>query len=332
VARIRTVKPEYFTSTQVAECSPLARLLFIGMWCFCDDGGVHPADPMRLKMEVFPADPFTKDQMAEWIGELLSQGLLVEFDSDGKRFWSVTGWHHQKIEKKTIKHPQRVVAEESASSRRVVGDESSNTSREVAESSPPEGKGRDTDTEGNGKGMEHPLNPPKGDGERDLVEMESSSEEKSSSEDEPMPSETMREIVSEWNKIPGVTKADRITAKRRASLNARLREAYFRSNWQQGIARVALSDFCRGAKKWRADIDWFLRPDTLVKILEGAYDNARGSPGGWQVQAPDQLANGGGSGVQQMTMEEWENGANDGESSASGSTDCDGGSKLPEDP
>lgn len=279
MARIRTVKPEYFTSTQVAECTPFARLLFIGMWCFCDDGGVHPADPMRLKMEVFPADPFTKDQMVEWIGELLSQGLLVEFESDGKRFWSVTGWHHQKIEKKTIKHPQRVVVEESAISRRVVGESSPNGSREVAEASPPEGKGRDTDTEGNGKGRENPLNPPSGDGDRDLDELGSSSEEKSiPSEEEFQLSEAMGEVVSEWNKIPGVTKAERVTAKRRASLNARLREAYFRSNWQRGIERVALSDFCRGAKKWRADIDWFLRPDTLVKILEGAYDNPRGSP------------------------------------------------------
>lgn len=94
------------------------------------------------------------------------------------------------------------------------------------------------------------------------------------------PSENVTElIVSEWNKIPGVTKAERITAKRRASLNARMREAYFRSNWQEGIARVGLSEFCQGSRNWRADIDWFLRPDTLVKILEGAYDNRqRGSP------------------------------------------------------
>ena len=30
-----------WTSEQIVECSPIARLLFIGMWNFCDDGGNH---------------------------------------------------------------------------------------------------------------------------------------------------------------------------------------------------------------------------------------------------------------------------------------------------
>lgn len=278
MARIRTVKPEYFTSTQVAECSPLARLLFIGMWCFCDDGGVHPADPMRLKMEVFPADPFTKDQMVEWIGELLSQGLLVEFESDGKRFWSVTGWHHQKIEKKTIKHPQRAVAEESSSSRRVVVEASPNGSREVAEASPPEGKGRDTDTEGNGKGREHPLDPPGGEcgGEQD-----SGPDEESEPERETVVTLAMADVVMQWNSVPGIRTAKGLGASRKKHLGARLKEKYFAENWRDGISRIAKSDFClgKGSSGWVADIDWFLKPDTLLKVLEGQYDNRqRGSP------------------------------------------------------
>ncbi len=81
------------------------------------------------------------------------------------------------------------------------------------------------------------------------------------------------EIVNSWNGIPGVVKVERITAKRRASLNARMREAYFRSNWREGIARAASSAFLQGEKGWRADFEWFLRPDSLVKLLEGKYDN-----------------------------------------------------------
>jgi hypothetical protein len=49
MARIRTVKPEFWTSEQVMELSPLARLAFIGMWNFCDDAGVHTASAKRLK-------------------------------------------------------------------------------------------------------------------------------------------------------------------------------------------------------------------------------------------------------------------------------------------
>ncbi len=43
MARIRSIKTEFWTAEQVMECSPIARLLFIGMWNFCDDGGNHPA-------------------------------------------------------------------------------------------------------------------------------------------------------------------------------------------------------------------------------------------------------------------------------------------------
>lgn len=34
MARIRTIKPEFWTSEQVMGCAPLARLLFIGLWNF----------------------------------------------------------------------------------------------------------------------------------------------------------------------------------------------------------------------------------------------------------------------------------------------------------
>jgi hypothetical protein len=57
-SRMRTVKPEFWTSEQVVECSPNARLLFIGLWNFCDDSGIHPAATKRLKRDVFPADNF----------------------------------------------------------------------------------------------------------------------------------------------------------------------------------------------------------------------------------------------------------------------------------
>lgn len=36
MARARTLKPSFFDSEQVAACSLLARLTFVGLWCpFC---------------------------------------------------------------------------------------------------------------------------------------------------------------------------------------------------------------------------------------------------------------------------------------------------------
>jgi hypothetical protein len=106
MARIRTIKPEFFTSEQIAECSANARLVFVGMWCFCDDSGVHPASAARLKMEVMPADPISKDQVQALINELLEIGLLDQYQVDNSIYWRVTGWEkHQRIDQPSFKYP-----------------------------------------------------------------------------------------------------------------------------------------------------------------------------------------------------------------------------------
>jgi len=106
VSRIRTIKPQFFTSEQVADCSVAARLAFIGMWCFCDDYGIHPASPARLKMEVFPADGIGREEVAGLVDELKRAGLIEEYEIEGARYWRVTGWDkHQKIDSKTGLYP-----------------------------------------------------------------------------------------------------------------------------------------------------------------------------------------------------------------------------------
>lgn len=106
MARIRTVKPEFWTSEQIAECSPTARLLFIGIWSFSDDHGIHPASLKRLKMEVFPSDSITPDDIQSMVCELEAVGLLQSYQAAGKAYWQVTGWaRHQKIDKPTYRHP-----------------------------------------------------------------------------------------------------------------------------------------------------------------------------------------------------------------------------------
>lgn len=134
MARIRTIKPEFCTSEQVAECSTTARLLFVTMWCFCDDAGRHPASAKRLKMECFPADSFTDDEMLGFIGELVGAGLLIEYEHNSKRYWQVTGWHHQKIDKPSYKYGP-IGANGIPLP---VGNHSANGSRTLGDSSPPE--------------------------------------------------------------------------------------------------------------------------------------------------------------------------------------------------
>lgn len=142
MARMRTIKPEFFTSEQIVDCSVSARLLFIGLWCFCDDGGVHPASERRLKMEVFPADNV---DVAPLIKELIGKRLVVEYEADGQRYWQVTGWKHQKIDRPTYRWPpfnpdehQPLGGKDSSNARRTIVGHST-TERSVAERSVAEG-------------------------------------------------------------------------------------------------------------------------------------------------------------------------------------------------
>lgn len=136
MARIRTIKPEFWVSEQVVECSTTARLLFIGLWNFCDDAGIHSASPRSLKMEVFPGDDFTADDVQKLVDELIAAGLLVFYEVGGKGYWKVTGWHHQKIEKPTKKHPE---PQDSTTSLQSFDNHSATTRRPFYESSTTEG-------------------------------------------------------------------------------------------------------------------------------------------------------------------------------------------------
>ena len=137
MSRIRTIKPEFWVSEQVAACSLSARLTFVGMWNFCDDNGVHQAKPKTLMAELYPMDDITPQQVAGWVDELVSVGLVAEFRADdGNDYWHVTGWgRHQRIDRPSAKHPAPP-AKDSTMARLAFDESSPNTHRGVAESSP----------------------------------------------------------------------------------------------------------------------------------------------------------------------------------------------------
>ena len=125
MARIRTIKPEFWTSKQVMECSPLARQLFIGVWNFCDDAGNHPMSAKTLKALVFLGDDITSAKVGELLAELSTNGLIDLCEVSGKECLHVNGWKHQKIDRPTIKHPayRLTIDADSESARRALAEE-----------------------------------------------------------------------------------------------------------------------------------------------------------------------------------------------------------------
>lgn len=88
-----------------------------------------------------------------------------------------------------------------------------------------------------------------------------------------------QKITAVWNSFPKLPKIQNIGTSRLKALQARARDQFFVQNWEEGIKRVAESDFCTGKNEraWVATFDWFIRPDSLVRIMEGKYANRNGT-------------------------------------------------------
>lgn len=82
-------------------------------------------------------------------------------------------------------------------------------------------------------------------------------------------------IVEAWNMIDGVIRCNAITENRRKAIAARMKDQFWKDNWENAIERIRELPCLHGHndKKWRADFDWFVRPDTVTKVIEGKYDN-----------------------------------------------------------
>lgn len=92
-----------------------------------------------------------------------------------------------------------------------------------------------------------------------------------------MPIITPDEFAEQWNLsalVNGWRPCRKMTAARANSLRQRLMDAWWRDNWREALQKAGPIPGLRGQndRKWIADIDWFLRPGTVVKILEGFYD------------------------------------------------------------
>lgn len=265
MARIRSIKPEYWVSEQVVECSPIARLLFIGMWSFCDDAGVHPASYKTLKMEVFPGDDISCQEIEQLVGELLRAGLLESYVVDSKSYFKVTGWHHQKIEKPNFRYPDKTGCVP-------VGNKSSNGRRLVDEELTPEGKGEES------KGVEGNKQQANA-----CLSADADADDADEDQDETIPNCPHGEIIRLYNEIlaanglPAV-KPNLWDGQRATHLRRRWQEDEKRQSlnwWRKFFEFVSKSDFLMGRKSdFSADLGWLVKHSNFVKVCEGKYRNA----------------------------------------------------------
>jgi hypothetical protein len=296
MARIRSIKPEFWTSAQVMDLSIPARLLFIGLWSFCDDAGIHPASEKRLKAEVFPADYVSASDVRGLIAELERVGLLAEYAIDNESYWRVTGWHHQKIDQPTFKYPrpdgsvpaaaakrranrmantqapptEATFGECSSDVRRTLDEQSPNVSGAFGDCSLTEGSRRES------KGEEEPLT-----NTGVLVAVSDADDQP-----QPRPSATKpdcphQQIIAAYHELlPASPLIRDWTPARAAHLRARWNEDGKRQSlewWKRFFAYIGTSPFLTGKvtsgdrKPFTPGLEWICKADNFAKIREGRF-------------------------------------------------------------
>jgi hypothetical protein len=129
MARSRNLKPSFFTNEQLAECSPLARLLFAGLWTIADRAGKLHDRPRKIRAELFPYE--SEPDADGWLSELAAAGLIVRYAVAGERYIKIPGFEkHQKP------HPKEPASEIPEPCNSAAEPDLSTASREKVSTSP----------------------------------------------------------------------------------------------------------------------------------------------------------------------------------------------------
>jgi hypothetical protein len=104
MARIRTVKPEFFEDENLAKLSPHARLLFIGLFQLADKNGVLENRPAWIQSKVFPYESGEASDVSRLLPGLVLGRYLVEYEVNGRAYLAVRNFSkHQRITGKEAK-------------------------------------------------------------------------------------------------------------------------------------------------------------------------------------------------------------------------------------
>ena len=88
--------------------------------------------------------------------------------------------------------------------------------------------------------------------------------------------DTPKDLMAAWNEMAATCEAKQCLVLSKARLRhaiRRLKDPWWSSMWREGLAWVPKLAFLQGEndRHWRANIDWFLRETSLMKLLEGQY-------------------------------------------------------------
>ncbi len=268
MARIRTIKPGFWTDEDLSELPEATHLLAAQLLNYADDAGYFNANPKLIKAEVSPLrEPSVS--IPDSLNLLWKMGWLeLGLSNDGKRYGRIcTFADHQVINRPTPSKIKNI---------QISFEDYTTPHGIISEPSCQEGKGREGLEEGEMVAPHEasPMAP--------SVGCETSEPE--DLETVPLAWDLSDEAKATrmWNDLAlelGLSTVQRLTKTRKVKLRARLSDCDSLPGFAVVLEKVRGSPFLRGDNKqgWRANFDFLLQESSFTKILEGAYD---GKPSG----------------------------------------------------
>lgn len=246
MARIRTIKPEFFKNYKLFKAElesglPL-RLAFSGLWTVADREGRFEWIPEQIKIDVLPYDDmdFSRVMDALW-----TRGYVEKYAIDEQVFGWIPGFKdHQVINNR---EKESIIPEPNENNILTRDSRVNHASVTRIRSAQAERKGKE------GKGREQGIG-----AEAPHLELQ----------------KLYHEILPE---LPPIRKW---TEKRAKAFRARWRDPQYQSLdfWKRYFEYVRQIPFLMGKndRGWQADIDFLLREDKIVKAMEGGYERVGG--------------------------------------------------------
>ena len=101
MARIRTIKPEFWSDEKLSHLDPLARLVYVGLISHADDGGRLVDNVKQLDGLLFPTTDDTCRDSLETLAKL--SRILRYVSASGQHLIQIVSWErHQKVD-----HPNK---------------------------------------------------------------------------------------------------------------------------------------------------------------------------------------------------------------------------------
>jgi hypothetical protein len=121
MARIRSVHPTQWTDDEFLSCTPLARLLAIGIRNEADDGGVFEWKPLTLKRRLLPIDNCDVVLLLE---ELEAANIVRRYEVGGRHFGAIRNFgRFQSPRKPNLSYPRAAWVDPYVGSRAVPADD-----------------------------------------------------------------------------------------------------------------------------------------------------------------------------------------------------------------